>query len=243
MLLDTKISHTKNTIGFIPTMGALHEGHMSLVRRSIKENDITIVSIFVNPTQFNNQEDYSTYPSSLKRDKIMLQKAGVQFLFLPTYESLYEDNYSYKIIEKKISRKLCGVHRPGHFDGVLTVVMKLLNIVKPTRAYFGEKDYQQYLLIKKMAETFFIDAEIIPCDIIRENSGLAYSSRNNKLTRKDKILASEFYHTLKKNISKKEMKIQLERSGFIVDYIENLDNRRLGAVILNRVRLIDNVKL
>jgi len=231
------------TIGFVPTMGALHKGHLSLVERCLKENDITIVSIFVNPTQFNDSMDFSSYPKTLEEDKSLLKKAGISWLFLPTYETLYADDYSYKIIETKLSKKLCGVHRPGHFDGVLTVVMKLLNIIKPTRAYFGEKDYQQYLLIKKMTKAFFIDTEIIPCNTVRESSGLACSSRNNILSPKDKARASEFYHILNKNISKKEMQTQLEKSGFTVDYIENLNNRRLGAVVLNNVRLIDNVTL
>ena len=172
-----------------------------------------------------------------------MKKAGISWLFLPAYETLYADDYSYKIIETKLSKKLCGVHRPGHFDGVLTVVMKLLNIIKATRAYFGEKDYQQYLLIKKMTKAFFIDTEIIPCNTVRESSGLACSSRNNILSPKDKAHASEFYHILSKNISKKEMQTQLEKSGFTVDYIKNLNNRRLGAVVLNNVRLIDNVTL
>ena len=231
------------TIGFVPTMGALHKGHLSLVERCLKENDITIVSIFVNPTQFNDSTDFSSYPKTLKEDKVLLKKAGISWLFLPSYETLYADGYSYKIIETKLSKKLCGAHRPAHFDGVLTVVMKLLNIIKATRAYFGEKDYQQYLLIKKMTKTFFIDTEIIPCNTVRESSGLACSSRNNILSPKDRARASEFYHILSKNISKKEMQTQLENSGFTVDYIKNLNNRRLGAVVLNNVRLIDNVTL
>ena len=230
------------TVGLVPTMGALHKGHISLVNRCIKENDISVVSIFINPTQFNNSDDFSNYPKTIQKDRALLEEAGVQYLFLPTYNNLYKDGYVFKIIETDFSKKLCGIHRPGHFDGVLTVVMKLLNIIKPDRAYFGEKDFQQFILIKKMAEAFFIKTEIISCETVREDSGLACSSRNNLLKPGDKKIAPEFHHTLKQKIPTEETERKLEKFGFKVDYIKDLNERRFGAVSLSKIRLIDNVK-
>ena len=241
-IMRTPPGFTGKTVGFIPTMGALHKGHMSLVSRCMKENDISVVSVFINPTQFNNSDDFSAYPKTLRKDRGLLQKAGVQYLFLPAYEELYSDDYLYKIIETDFSKKLCGTHRPGHFDGVLTIVMKLLNIIKPGRAYFGEKDYQQYVLIKNMTKAMFINTEIIPCDTVRENSGLAYSSRNSLFGSDNKKIAAEFHRTLRQNISTKEVKRKLENFGFKVDYIKDINKRRFGAAYLGKVRLIDNVK-
>ena len=231
------------TIGFVPTMGALHSGHLSLIKKSKKENDVTMVSIFVNKPQFNDKSDYVDYPQDTEKDVQLLETLYTDFLLIPEYKELYSDDYRFKVTENSFSKLMEGKHRPGHFDGVLTVVMKLLVGIAPSKSYFGEKDYQQYLLIKKMTKTFFIDTEIIPCNTVRESSGLACSSRNNILSPKDRARASEFYHILSKNISKKEMQTQLENSGFTVDYIKNLNNRRLGAVVLNNVRLIDNVTL
>ena len=139
-------------IGFVPTMGALHKGHISLINKSIAENDITVVSIFVNATQFNDPEDLKKYPNNLNNDIRILESLNVNYLFSPEHNLLYNDNYSYRIIETNFSKELCGKQREGHFEGVLTVVMKLLNIVNPIRAYFGEKDFQQYKLIKGMTE-------------------------------------------------------------------------------------------
>lgn len=231
------------TLGFVPTMGALHKGHLSLVNRSIQENDKTVVSIFLNPTQFNDPKDLSGYPQTLNDDLVVLEKAGVNAVLLPSFSQIYPDNYRYKLIEEVFSRKLCGATRPGHFDGVLTVVMKLLNIVQATQAYFGEKDYQQFVLIKEMAEAFFLRTKIISCPTIREHDGLAYSSRNARLTPKERNLAPHFHEVLTQKLPLDSPIHQLESKGFRVDYLEELNGRRYGAVYLGKVRLIDNVAI
>jgi pantoate--beta-alanine ligase len=238
---ESKKALSDKTIGFVPTMGALHEGHLSLVQRSKKENDITVVSIYVNPTQFDNKEDLGKYPVSLDEDNQALEKNGVDFLFLPEYKDLYPDNYVFKVTESDLSRKLCGASRPGHFDGVLSVVMKLLNIIGADKAYFGEKDYQQYLLVKRMAEAFFLDTEIIPCSLVREKSGLALSSRNRRLSQEGRVKAAEFYKLLNSGKPIPEIAGDLEKSGFRVDYVEEAFGRIFGAIFLENVRLIDNV--
>jgi pantoate--beta-alanine ligase len=166
------------SLGFVPTMGALHDGHISLFNRSVKENDKSVASIFVNPTQFNDKEDLKNYPRNFDEDYRKLADAGVDYIIFPEYNDMYNDDFRYEVNEKELSKILCGASRPGHFTGVLTVVLKLLNIVKAGRAYFGEKDYQQYLLIKGMTEAFFIDTQIVPGAIVREADGLAMSSRN-----------------------------------------------------------------
>jgi len=142
------------TIGFVPTMGALHEGHASLLRRSASENDLTILSIFVNPTQFNDKSDFTNYPKTWDADLKVATECKVNFILMPTYEQMYPDNYRYKLSENDFSKKLCGGSRIGHFDGVLTIVMKLLNIVRAGKNYFGEKDYQQFQLIKARGHIF-----------------------------------------------------------------------------------------
>jgi pantoate--beta-alanine ligase len=230
------------SIGFVPTMGALHEGHLSLMRKSQSENEITVVSSFVNPTQFNDSSDYEKYPKTFEEDLQKLNELKVDYLFYPEYEDIYRDNYRYSIVEKEFSRILCGAHRDGHFEGVLSVVMKLLNIIKPSKAYFGEKDYQQYLLVKGMVDSFFMEVEIIPCRVIRENDGLAKSSRNIRLTKDERNKASLFPALLKSRQTIEEVINKLEQEGFKVDYIEEFDGRRFGAVYLGNVRLIDNVK-
>ncbi len=231
------------TIGFVPTMGALHRGHESLIERSINDNDITVVSIFVNPTQFNDPQDLKNYPRTFEEDLLILNSHNVDYLFYPDYEEIYNDNYRYKISESDLSKILCGKFRPGHFDGVLTVVMKLFNIIKPHKAYFGEKDYQQLKLIEGMCRAFFVDTEIIPCPIVRDEDGLALSSRNKLLSEEERKFALNFPRLLKSNKSKEEIFKELENLGFKVDYIEELDGRRLGAVHVGKVRLIDNVEL
>jgi len=230
------------SIGFVPTMGALHEGHLSLIRKSQYENEITVVSIFINPTQFNDSSDYEKYPKKFEEDLQKLNTLKVDYLFYPEYEDIYHDNYRYSIEEKELSRILCGAHREGHFEGVLSVVMKLLNIIKPWKAYFGEKDYQQYLLIKGMVEAFFMEVEIIPCPVIREDDGLAMSSRNLRLTVDERNKAALFPALLKSRQTVEEVINKLEEEDFKVDYIEEFDGRRFGAVHLGNVRLIDNVK-
>lgn len=235
-------SFLQKSIGLVPTMGALHEGHIALIKRSILENDIVIVTIFVNPTQFNNKEDLQKYPQNLNHDLKILKKLKVDVVLTPTYEDLYPDNYSYRILENNISKILCGKYRPGHFDGVLTVVMKLFNIIKPTKAYFGEKDFQQLKLIKGMVEAFFIDTKIVAQPIVRNENGLALSSRNERLSSEEKILAADFNKILSSGKSVSKIKLMLKQKGFKVEYVEKFYNRILGAVYLNNVRLIDNVK-
>ncbi len=235
------------SIGFIPTMGALHEGHLSLIRRSKKENDITCASIFVNPAQFNNSEDLDNYPASWDEDIAKLERAGVDMLLYPETGSMYPDNYQFRILEQELSLKYCGEFRPSHFDGVLTVVLKLLNLTHADRAYFGEKDWQQLVLIHRMTEALFIETEIIPCPTIREKSGLAMSSRNIWLTPEEQKTAPGFYKALISGKTLAEMRIDLEEKGFEVEYIEEfndhvLGKRLLAAVNLGKVRLIDNVK-
>ncbi len=229
-------------IGFVPTMGALHQGHLSLLEKSRRENEVTVLSIYVNPTQFDNKEDLAKYPLTLERDKTLAHKAEVDFLLAPTFEQIYPDKYRYKVSESDFSSKLCGSHRPGHFDGVLTVVMKLLNIVQADRAYFGEKDFQQLELVRGMVEAFFLTTEIVPCPIVREEDGLAMSSRNVNLSAEARSLASRFPAALRDSLSASEAKARLKLEGFEVDYVEDIGTRRLGAVKVGGVRLIDNVE-
>ena len=146
-------------IGFVPTMGNLHQGHLSLLERCCTENDISVLSIFINPTQFNNKNDYTNYPQTLEQDLALAEKAKVDYILMPTYSELYPDDFAYQVSETKISQELEGKFRPGHFTGMLTVVLKLLLLVKAHRAYFGEKDYQQLQLIRGMAKSFFLETE------------------------------------------------------------------------------------
>lgn len=241
--LQNLLISLKKSVGFVPTMGALHEGHFSLIRKSKQENDLTVVSIFVNPTQFNNPDDFKKYPQTFETDATYLNDLGVDFLFYPTFESLYPDNYSYSVEEKKLSAALCGASRPGHFAGVLTVVLKLLNIVHPQKAYFGEKDFQQFSLIKKMTETFFLPVEIISVPTVRDPQGLALSSRNQRLSAIGIEQARLFAKLLKQNKSAQDIKDDLVQSNIKVDYLEELAGRRFAAVYIDDVRLIDNVPL
>ncbi|MDI1471176.1 MAG: pantoate--beta-alanine ligase [Thermodesulfovibrio sp.] len=185
------------TIGFVPTMGALHEGHLSLIKRAKEENDITVVSIFVNPIQFAPGEDYEKYPRDIDKDCEKLKNIEIDYLFLPDVNSLYPNGYSTYINVENLSDKLCGKFRPGHFRGVATIVCKLFNIVNPNRAYFGQKDYQQTLIIKKMVEDLNIDVEIIVCPTIRDQDGLAMSSRNSYLNEIERKSATVIYKCLK----------------------------------------------
>jgi len=229
------------TVGFVPTMGALHAGHQSLLQRCRVENDLAVLSIFVNPTQFDDPNDLQRYPKTFAEDLALATTEEIDYIFFPSAKEIYADSYRYKISENTLSNQLCGQHRPGHFDGVLTVVMKLLQLIKPQRAYFGEKDYQQYELIKGMVTAFFLDCEIVPCPIIRADDGLALSSRNKLLTESERASAINFPELLQAKLSAAEVHKQLESLGFIVDYIEELNGRRFGAVRIGNIRLIDNV--
>ena len=229
-------------LGLVMTMGALHLGHISLVEKSIKDNHETVVSIFVNATQFDNMSDLNNYPSDLDHDLLLLKQAGVDAVFLPSYDEVYPDNYAFQVQENKLSTILCGAHREGHFDGVLTVVMKLFNIVKPTRAYFGQKDFQQLTLIKQMVCAFFIDTKIIGCPIIRESDGLAMSSRNLLLNRQQRVQAALLYKVISSQLTVKQMHKDLSECGFDIDYIEIVNDRLLVAAYLDQIRLIDNIQ-
>lgn len=230
------------SVGFVPTMGALHAGHASLLVRSRAENDVSVLSIYVNPTQFNNKEDLRKYPVNLEADLALAAKNGVDYILAPTFEQMYPDQYRYRVSENEFSKRFCGAHRPGHFDGVLTVVMKLLNLVNARRAYFGEKDFQQLQLVKDMVAAFFLDVEIVSCATKREDDGLAMSSRNTRLSAPARAKAPRFHEALVESKSAGEALLRLENDGFEVDYVEDLRNRRLAAVTIDGVRLIDNVE-
>lgn len=233
-------------IGFVPTMGALHDGHASLVERARAENDVVVASIYVNPTQFDQAADLAAYPSTLEQDLARLEALGADEVLLPRYEQIYPDGYRFRVDESEFSRTLCGAHRSGHFGGVLTVVLKLLNLVRPARAYFGEKDYQQYLLIRDMAEAFFIDTAIVACPTVREADGLAMSSRNLRLDPAARCRAPMFHRALCTDLDDAAVRERLTAAGFDVDYVETRYGRRFGAVRLatadGSVRLIDNVE-
>jgi len=256
-------------IGFVPTMGYLHEGHLSLVSRSIKENDITVASIFVNPLQFGPKEDFKKYPRAIKADEAMLKKAGVNALFYPTAAGMYREPYYTYVDVERLSEPLCGKSRPGHFKGVATVVAKLFNLVTPDIAYFGQKDAQQAIIIRKMAEDLNMGIKIKTVPTVREKSGLAVSSRNAYLNPEEKKDAAILYKSLLlakrmikggrgsagEIITKMKALIKQKRSARI-DYVEIVDEKTLKpvrkvhgsilialAVYIGKTRLIDNLRL
>jgi pantoate--beta-alanine ligase len=229
------------TLGLVPTMGALHEGHLSLVRRSRAENDRTLVSVFVNPTQFDDPNDLANYPRMLERDLDMLRNEETDFVFMPREVDLYSDGYRYRVSEHSLSQMLEGAQRPGHFDGVLTVVLKLLLIASAERAYFGEKDWQQLTLVRGMVDAFHIPTAIVPCVTVRETDGLALSSRNRRLRPDDRKRAPQLFRILSTAASPEAATRALATAGFDVDYVQDCGGRRLAAVRLGEVRLIDNV--
>jgi pantoate--beta-alanine ligase len=231
------------SLGFVPTMGALHDGHLSLVRRSRSENDRTLVSIFVNPTQFDDPGDLARYPRTLTTDLDALGAEDTDFVLVPDAADFYRDGFRYRVTERTRSTDLEGAHRPGHFDGVLTVVMKLLHVAQPDRAYFGEKDWQQLSLVREMVDAFLLPVVIVACPTVREPDGLALSSRNRSLGDADRKLAPRFYGVLSSAPTAADASSQLRAAGFVVDYVEDREGRRLGAVRLGGVRLIDNVAL
>lgn len=189
----------KKSIGFVPTMGALHEGHRSLVRRCIRENDVTVVSIFINPIQFGPREDFLKYPRPFAKDAALLRREGVDVIFSPYAQQMYASDFSVYVEETQLSRDLCGMERPGHFRGVVTVVCKLFNAVHPDKAYFGEKDYQQLKVIQRLVRDLSYPLTIVPCPIIRDHDGLALSSRNTCLTIDERQKALMVYKTLQKS--------------------------------------------
>lgn len=230
-------------VGFVPTMGALHHGHETLLEKARSENELLVLSIYVNSTQFNDKKDFEKYPITWDADLQMAEKNKVDVVFAPTYEVMYPDQYRYKVIETEFSKELCGKDRPGHFDGVLSVVMKLLQIVRPDRAYFGEKDFQQLTLIKGMVQAFFLPTEIIPVATVREQDGLAMSSRNVRLTAQEREKAPLIYRIITTAKTAQEARQQLEAQNWSVDYVVDKADRRFVAVRVGEVRLIDNVQI
>ena len=257
------------TVGFIPTMGALHEGHLSLAKESIANNDITVVSIFVNPTQFNNPEDLEKYPRTEENDIQLLTSIGVDYVYLPSVADLYAEGEEAKKYDfGGIENVMEGTFRPGHFDGVATVVSKLFRAVNPTRAYFGEKDFQQVRIIQEMVKQEQIDIEIVPMPIFRAANGLALSSRNMRLTKENLEAAPFIYQVLKEAVDLKEngktpteVKAFVEdtftQSPFELEYFEITDEEKLQPIsqfnenIKSRgflvayagdIRLIDNIQ-
>ncbi|MFH1541012.1 MAG: pantoate--beta-alanine ligase [Elusimicrobiota bacterium] len=265
--LTPKLKQHNKKIGFVPTMGALHQGHISLIRRAKKETDIVVVSIFVNPTQFNKNEDFNKYPKPIKKDIALCKNENVDLVFIPKMSLVYTENYLTYITVEKLSDIMCGKFRAGHFRGVTTIVAKLFNIVQPDRAYFGLKDFQQSVIIKKMVSDLNFPVKIITCPTIREKNGLAISSRNIYLTELEKkkaLIISSALQEAKNLIKYKKVKSVEEiifkmRKMILpnvdkIDYIDIRDAHMLGeikkidkkviiavAVFVGKTRLIDNI--
>lgn len=231
------------SLGFVPTMGALHPGHTSLCHAARRANDVILVSVFVNPTQFDEARDFQTYPRTLDADLALLGAADADVVFAPSVAEMYPGGTAYTVNEADFSRELCGAHRPGHFSGMLTVVLKLLQIADAERAYFGEKDWQQLALVRGLAQAFFLPTAIVGCPTVREPDGLALSSRNTRLTPAERALAPQFHAALVSAPTAAAAAALLTAAGFAVDYVEDRPGRRLGAVRLGSTRLIDNVPL
>lgn len=231
------------SIGFVPTMGNLHEGHAALCSRAAAENDIAVASIFVNPAQFNDRADFEKYRRTFEADCALLDRAGVAYVFHPDEAAMYPDGYEVQVSETVVSRELEGVFRPGHFTGMLTVVLKLLNVIAPDRAYFGEKDFQQLLLVEKMVSALFLPVEIVRCPTVRADDGLALSSRNGRLDAAARARAADIARLLESGQDDAAIMRELTRLGFQPEYVATRWGRRLAAARLDGVRLIDNVPL
>jgi len=216
------------SVGFVPTMGALHEGHLSLIKKAKSENNFVIVSIFVNPTQFLEGEDLDKYPRKLESDLEICKRAGVDGVFIPKTENMYNEDEILIKAPKVKGYILEGFFRPGHFDGVLQVVNKLFNIIKPTRAYFGKKDAQQLYLIKQMVKNFFFDIEIVPVDTVREKDGLALSSRNVYLSNKERKRALSISKALKR----------AAKLSTVTNDIEKIKNEMLQILDIDKLQYI-----
>ncbi|MCT4545312.1 MAG: pantoate--beta-alanine ligase [Vallitalea sp.] len=267
-LLDTHRSNGKS-IGLVPTMGYLHEGHISLLNKSVSENDITVLSIYVNPTQFGPTEDLDSYPRDIENDKRLAENAGVDIVFIPSDSIMYLENHFTYVNVNNLTANLCGSSRPTHFQGVTTIVTKLFNIIQPKKAYFGQKDAQQALVINRMVKDLNIPVEIITCPIIREKDGLAMSSRNKYLNQEERGQATILFQSLQ---MAKNIIIDGERSADIVkssiqqsinskslakiDYISIVSENTLEdidkiegntlialAVRFGNTRLIDNLRM
>ena len=262
--------NAQKSIGLVPTMGALHEGHASLVRQSVSENGCTVVSVFVNPTQFNDKNDLSNYPRDLEADTRLLSALGVDIVFAPTVEAVYPEPDNRVFSYPPIDAVMEGARRPGHFNGVCQIVSKLFMWVQPDRAYFGEKDYQQIAVVRAMVRDQGFHLELRPCPIVREESGLALSSRNALLTPAERVIASHIYATLTASVefahthsvmeTQAEVVRQLNATeGLEVEYFQIVDGQTLqpvtqwdeadsivGCITVycgsRPVRLIDNIK-
>lgn len=210
------------TVGLVPTMGALHAGHKSLVDRARKENDIVVVSVFVNPTQFNNKQDLATYPRTEERDCALLEAAGCDVVFMPAVEEVYPEPDNRQFDLGAVAEVMEGAHRPGHFNGVAQIVSKLFGFVEPDRAYFGEKDFQQIAVIRKMVQLEGFKLQIVACPIKREDDGLALSSRNVRLTAKQRQLAPNIYRVLKESCNFAKSHTVAETEKFVVDSLNAL---------------------
>jgi pantoate--beta-alanine ligase len=230
-------------IGFVPTMGALHEGHASLVKRSVKENGITVVSVFVNPTQFNDKNDLKNYPRTLDADCELLIQCGADYVLAPSVEEMYPVPDTRQFEYPPVSTVMEGAHRPGHFNGVCQVVSRLFYIVKPTRAYFGEKDWQQIAVVKAMVRHLGISVQIVECDIVRDKDGLAKSSRNTLLAPDERAIAPNIYKALKESMKYAKNHTVKETHDKVVEDInsvEGLDVEYFSIVDGNTLQDIDN---
>lgn len=207
------------SVGLVPTMGALHDGHVSLVKRSIAENDVTIVSLFLNPTQFNDKKDLERYPQNLDADCELLEKCGADYVFAPTVKEMYPVPDKRRFDFPPVTSVMEGAHRPGHFNGVCQVVSRLFYITKPDAAYFGEKDWQQIAVIKQLVKSLGLKIKIVECELIREESGLAMSSRNALLTAEERDVASNIYRVLKESVSYATSHSVQETHDFVVNSI------------------------
>lgn len=212
------LKRSGQTIGFVPTMGALHEGHLSMMRRSVEENDVTVISVFVNPLQFGPNEDFDAYPRQIDQDVALVEDINVDYVFHPDVDEMYPNELSVTLKVGRLATVLEGAQRPGHFDGVVTVVNKLFNIVRPDKAYFGKKDAQQLAIIEKMGEDFNHPIDIVGIDIVREADGLARSSRNVYLTAEERQEAVHLSKSL--NIAKSLYADGERRSNIIVGAIK-----------------------
>lgn len=211
------------TVGLVPTMGALHEGHASLVRRCVSENDVTVVSVFVNPTQFNDKNDLQSYPRDLDADCKLLESCGADIVFAPSVEEMYPQPDTRHFEFPPITTVMEGAHRPGHFNGVCQVVSRLFYIVRPQRAYFGEKDWQQIAVVKAMVKSLGLDVAIVECPIVRDADGLARSSRNSLLSADERSIAPEIFKQLKQSIEYSKCHTVDETHKYVVDGINSVD--------------------
>jgi len=242
--LTLKFKRQKKIVGFVPTMGALHQGHISLIRRARKENDIVAVSIFVNPSQFGPKEDLKKYPRPFEKDINICKSEGVDIIFAPKSKDMYPENYLAYITVEKLSDIMCGKFRPGHFKGVATIVAKLFNIVQPNRAYFGLKDYQQLVIIKKMVSNLNFPVKIISSPIVREKDGLALSSRNIYLSCEERKKALSLYRSLQtaKNLIKCK---HIKSAGKIISEMRKVISPRVDKIdhiVLRNAETLEKVK-